>query len=150
MAGRSIRRAQLRHDRKSAKHSRRSWLRRVRVRGEEQPLSGLGLKFRQQIRQSFPGIYRRRLQSRRSPRLDPPSPPPTYAPGPDTFPITSFTWIYLRKTSSDAARASAIRNFLDWIYTQGQPFVSQEGYSELPTPLLPEVKRRAKNLAAAD
>src|SRR5579863_1753020 len=46
----------------------------------------------------------------------------TNAPGPDTFPITSFTWIYLRKTSSDAARASAIRNFLDWIYTQGQPF----------------------------
>jgi len=74
----------------------------------------------------------------------------TNAPGPDTFPITSFTWIYLRKTSSDAARASALRNFLEWIYTQGQPFVSQEGYSELPAPLLSEVKRRAKNLAAAD
>jgi len=70
----------------------------------------------------------------------------TNAPGADTFPITSFTWIYLRKKSSDAGRGAALRDFLSWIYTQGQPFVSQEGYTELPGPLLEEVRKEAKSL----
>lgn len=70
----------------------------------------------------------------------------TNATGADTFPISSFTWIYLRKTTSDAARAAAMRDFLGWIYSAGQPFVAEEGYSELPVPLLEEVKRQVKSL----
>jgi phosphate transport system substrate-binding protein len=69
----------------------------------------------------------------------------TNAPGTGTFPITSFTWIYIRTRSSDSARAASLGDFLDWIYTQGQQFASQEGYSELPTALLTAVRKKAKD-----
>jgi phosphate transport system substrate-binding protein len=70
----------------------------------------------------------------------------TNAPGADSFPIASFTWIYLRTKSAEPARAAALGNFLDWIYTEGQQFAVQEGYSELPLPLLTEVRKRVKDL----
>lgn len=70
----------------------------------------------------------------------------TNAAGADTFPIASFTWIYLRIKSADSARASALGDFLDWIYTDGQQFAVQEGYAELPSPLLAAVKKKVKDL----
>jgi phosphate transport system substrate-binding protein len=70
----------------------------------------------------------------------------TNAPGPDSFPITSFTWIYLRTGAPDSARAAALGNLLDWVYSDGQQFAAQEGYSELPDPLLAAVRKKAKNL----
>lgn len=70
----------------------------------------------------------------------------TNASGADSFPIVSFTWIYLRTSSSDPARAHALRDLLDWIYSDGQQFASQEGYSELPPPLVAAVRQRVKEL----
>ena len=70
----------------------------------------------------------------------------TNAPGADSFPIASFTWIYLRTKSTESARAAALGNFLDWIYTDGQQFAVQEGYSELPPPLLAAVRKKVKDL----
>jgi len=70
----------------------------------------------------------------------------TNTPGADSFPITSFTLIYLRMKSTDSTRAAALGDFLDWIYTEGQQFAVQEGYSELPPPLLAAVRKRAKDL----
>jgi phosphate transport system substrate-binding protein len=67
-------------------------------------------------------------------------------PGADSFPITSFSWIYLRIKSTDSARAAALSNLLDWIYTDGQRFAVQEGYSELPPPLLAAVRKKVKDL----
>jgi phosphate transport system substrate-binding protein len=70
----------------------------------------------------------------------------TNAAGADSFPIASFSWIYLRSKSTGPARAAALGNFLDWIYTDGQQFAVQEGYSELPPPLLTEVRKKVKDL----
>ncbi|HWY57072.1 MAG TPA: phosphate ABC transporter substrate-binding protein PstS [Terriglobales bacterium] len=70
----------------------------------------------------------------------------TNAPGADSFPITSFTWIYLRNKSTDSSRAAALVELLDWMYTDGQQFAVQEGYSELPPPLLAAVRKKAKDL----
>ena len=70
----------------------------------------------------------------------------TNASGADSFPITSFTWIYLRTTSSDSVRSTALQNLLDWIYSDGQKFAAQEGYSELPAPLLAAVRKKVKEL----
>jgi len=70
----------------------------------------------------------------------------TSAPGADSFPITSFTWIYLRMKSIDSTRAAALGDFLDWAYTEGQQFAVQEGYAELPPPLLAAVRKKAKDL----
>ncbi|HEY6301862.1 MAG TPA: phosphate ABC transporter substrate-binding protein PstS [Terriglobales bacterium] len=67
-------------------------------------------------------------------------------PGADSFPITSFSWIYLRIKSTDSARATALSNFLDWIYTDGRQFAVQEGYSDLPSPLLAALRKKVKDL----
>ena len=67
-------------------------------------------------------------------------------PGAESFPIASFSWIYLRVPPSDSARAAALINLLDWIYTDGQQFAVQEGYSELPPPLLAALRKKVKEL----
>jgi len=70
----------------------------------------------------------------------------TNAPGADSYPITSFTWIYLRSKSTDSARAAALGDLLNWIYSEGQQFAIQEGYSELPPQLLAAVRKKIKDL----
>ncbi|MGO9125543.1 MAG: phosphate ABC transporter substrate-binding protein PstS [Terriglobales bacterium] len=70
----------------------------------------------------------------------------TNATGADSFPITSFTWIYLRAKSSDSARAPELADFLSWVYADGQQFASQEGYTALPTPLLAALEDKVKKL----
>ena len=67
-------------------------------------------------------------------------------PGVNSFPITSFSWIYLRPKSADSLRGAALRDLLDWIYTDGQQYASQEGYSELPAPLLASLREKVKEL----
>jgi phosphate transport system substrate-binding protein len=69
----------------------------------------------------------------------------TSAPGADSFPIASFTWIYLRAASGDSTRAAGLDDFLHWMYGDGQQFASQEGYSELPSPLLAAVKKKLQS-----
>jgi phosphate transport system substrate-binding protein len=68
------------------------------------------------------------------------------APGPDSFPITSFSWIYLRASSSDSSRASGLSDLLTWIYGDGQQYAVQEGYSELPPQLLAAVRKKTREL----
>jgi len=69
----------------------------------------------------------------------------TNAPGEDSFPITSFTWLYLRTKSTDAQRADALADLLNWVYTDGQQLAEQDGYTELPPALLAKVKIRIKS-----
>ena len=66
----------------------------------------------------------------------------TNAPGVDSFPITSFTWLYLRPGSADHKRTAALAKLLNWMLSDGQQLGSQLGYSELPAPLLTKVKAK--------
>jgi phosphate transport system substrate-binding protein len=68
------------------------------------------------------------------------------APGADSFPITSFSWIYLRNLPPDSARAAVLDDLLDWVYTEGQQYAVQEGYAELPSPLLAALRSKVKDL----
>jgi phosphate transport system substrate-binding protein len=70
----------------------------------------------------------------------------TNPPGADSFPITSFTWLYLKASNSDARRAGALGDFLSWAYTDGELLAGQEGYSELPQQLLTKVRAKANSL----
>ena len=65
---------------------------------------------------------------------------------PDSFPITSFTWLYLPTGSHDPARASAVADLLNWMFSEGQAIAVQEGYSSLPPPLLEKVNGRVRSL----
>jgi phosphate transport system substrate-binding protein len=73
----------------------------------------------------------------------------TNAPGSDSFPISSFTWVYLRTKPSDPRRAAALLRLLNWIFTDGQPLGAQLGYSELPKTILENVRIRANSLSQA-
>jgi phosphate transport system substrate-binding protein len=70
----------------------------------------------------------------------------TNAPGVDSFPITSFSWLYVRASSSDPSRVMALDDLWNWVFGDGQPLVVQEGYSELPAPLLTAVRKKIKEL----
>jgi phosphate transport system substrate-binding protein len=70
----------------------------------------------------------------------------TDAPGPDSYPIVSFSWLYLRSASSDRHRRAALVTLLNWIYSNGQQIANQLGYSELPTQLLEKVRARINTL----
>ena len=69
----------------------------------------------------------------------------TDTPGIDSYPITSFTFVYLRTTSADSARATALADLLNWIFSDGQRLGSQLGYSELPEPLRDKAKMIVKS-----
>jgi len=68
------------------------------------------------------------------------------ARGADAFPITSFTWVYLRTQASDSTRAAALGNLLNWVYSDGQELAAEEGYTQLPSPLLAAVKQKLSEL----
>lgn len=68
------------------------------------------------------------------------------APTPGSFPITSFSWIYVKTQSGDSSRGAALADFLDWMYKDGQQSAEQEGYSPLPSPLLAAIRSKVKSL----
>ncbi len=70
----------------------------------------------------------------------------TNASGADSYPITSFTWLYVPLKPADSGRAVALNDLLDWMYSEGQRYAVQEGYPELPAPLLAAVKKKMSEL----
>ncbi len=70
----------------------------------------------------------------------------TNAPGAESFPITSFSWLYLRTAVPDSRRVPALADLLNWIFTGGQQIAVQEGYSELPPPLVAKVRAKIDSL----
>jgi phosphate transport system substrate-binding protein len=52
--------------------------------------------------------------------------------GPDAYPISTFSWILLRKSYKDAQTAEALRKLLQWSLQDGQRFASELGYVPLP------------------
>jgi phosphate transport system substrate-binding protein len=70
----------------------------------------------------------------------------TNAPGADSFPIASFTWLYVRKPS-DKERAAALADLLTWMFgNDGQRFALAQGYPEMPQALLTRIKAKAISL----
>jgi phosphate transport system substrate-binding protein len=68
------------------------------------------------------------------------------SPGADSYPITSFTWLYLGTKSTDSTRAAALADLLNWMFSEGQQIAEREGYSQLPPVLLEKVKSKVNSL----
>jgi phosphate transport system substrate-binding protein len=81
-----------------------------------------------------------------SPRWDRFSASLTDAPGPDSYPITSFTWIYLPTESHDSSRAAAMTDLLQWMFSDGQRIAVDLNYSALPPALLNKVHAKLSTL----
>ncbi|MBZ5509182.1 MAG: phosphate ABC transporter substrate-binding protein PstS [Acidobacteriia bacterium] len=63
----------------------------------------------------------------------------TNPPGADSYPISSFTWLYVRPSARDQRRTAALVGLLNWAFSDGQSIAIEEGYSDLPKPLVVKV-----------
>ncbi len=52
--------------------------------------------------------------------------------GPDSYPITTFSWLLLHRNYADAEQAARIKKFVDWCLRDGQKYAEQFGYTPLP------------------
>jgi phosphate transport system substrate-binding protein len=73
----------------------------------------------------------------------------TNAPGAETYPISSFTWLLVRPDSKDAAKAKLLRDFLTWMITpEAQAMAGQLKYAPLPAEVIALIKPRIAALKA--
>jgi phosphate transport system substrate-binding protein len=56
----------------------------------------------------------------------------TNAPGADSYPISSFTWLLIPTHSTDAAKTKAIVGFLNWMLDHGEAEAAALTYAPLP------------------
>jgi phosphate transport system substrate-binding protein len=73
----------------------------------------------------------------------------TNAPGPQAYPIASFTWLLVRKDNRDPTKAKLIRDFLTWMITpEAQKMASELHYAPLPDPVISLIQDRLPTLKA--
>lgn len=70
----------------------------------------------------------------------------TNAPGKESYPISSFTWIYVPAVAKDPGRGAAVANFLKWAYNNGQKIAQEQGYATLPDDVLEKVVAKASTI----
>jgi phosphate transport system substrate-binding protein len=66
--------------------------------------------------------------------------------GAEAYPIATMTFLLLRKTYDDAAKASALVQFVWWAETTGQAKAASLGYAPLPEALKPWIQARLKSV----
>ena len=68
----------------------------------------------------------------------------TNAPGKDSYPISTFTWLLIPEKFSDASKRDALKGFVKWAISEGQTFAEGLSYAKLPKEVV------AKELKAID
>ena len=69
--------------------------------------------------------------------------------GADAYPISSFTWLLVRKEYPDAAKARELVKFIWWALNDGQAQAPRLGYAPLPKAMVPWIETRLKSVSAA-
>lgn len=64
------------------------------------------------------------------------------APGPITYPISSFTWILVYQHQTDSVKGRKLVAFLDWALTEGEKSAAALDYAPLPATLAEQVRAR--------
>jgi phosphate transport system substrate-binding protein len=60
----------------------------------------------------------------------------TNAPGPDVYPISSFTWLLVYEHQKDPVKGKVLTDFMKWMLTDGQQYCADLGYAPLPKPVV--------------
>lgn len=68
--------------------------------------------------------------------------------GADAYPISSFTWLLVRKAYPDAAKARELVKFIWWALNEGQAQAPRLGYAPLPKAMVPWIEARLKTVSA--
>ncbi len=58
------------------------------------------------------------------------------SPAPDAYPIAGLTFLLVYQEQKDAAKASALSNFIAWAITEGQEVAEGLDYARLPEPVV--------------
>jgi phosphate transport system substrate-binding protein len=70
----------------------------------------------------------------------------TNAPGKDSYPISSFTWIYLPVSGIPATRIAAVKEFLAWALHDGQNIAQSLGYAILTPTVISKARTKLDSL----
>jgi len=70
----------------------------------------------------------------------------TNAPGKDSYPIASFTWLLLPAQFKDATKGKVMVDFLNWMLAQGEPMAPALDYAPLPDNVKAKVQARVKEI----
>jgi len=70
----------------------------------------------------------------------------TNAPGKESYPIVSFTWLYVPAHPQDSQRSHAVKEYLTWVYASGQEIAQAQGYAPLPPSVLQKVRAKVASL----
>ena len=70
----------------------------------------------------------------------------TNAPGADTYPISSFTWLLVPIHSTDPAKGKVLKDLLSWIVNSGEGEVSSLSYAPLPPSVAEKVLKTVYSL----
>jgi phosphate transport system substrate-binding protein len=68
------------------------------------------------------------------------------APGKGSYPIASFTWIYVPESDAHAERSRAVKEFLSWGLQEGQTIARGLGYATLPAALQSKAKSTVNSI----
>jgi phosphate transport system substrate-binding protein len=69
----------------------------------------------------------------------------TNAPGAGAYPISSFTWLLVKTSGLDAAKAATLHRFMEWMMSpEAQRMAADLHYAPLPMPVIELVQARLK------
>jgi phosphate transport system substrate-binding protein len=70
----------------------------------------------------------------------------TNAPGKESYPISSFTWLLVPQKQADAGKQQVIKDFLQWMLTSGQGYTKDLVYGRLPEEVVKKEQEQLKQL----
>jgi phosphate transport system substrate-binding protein len=68
--------------------------------------------------------------------------------GGDAYPVSSFTWLLVRKDYPDVAKARELVKFVWWAINDGQAQAPRLGYAPLPRAMVPWIEARLRSIRA--
>jgi phosphate transport system substrate-binding protein len=70
----------------------------------------------------------------------------TNAPGADSYPISSFTWLLIPVHSDDPAKGRVLVGFLNWMLDKGEAEAGSMDYAPLPKAVAESVRKTIKGI----
>jgi phosphate transport system substrate-binding protein len=70
----------------------------------------------------------------------------TDAPGADSYPISSFTWLLIPNPAKDPAKGKEIVSFLNWMLDKGESQATGMDYAPLPQAVSDRVRKTIATL----
>lgn len=72
------------------------------------------------------------------------------APGRDSYPISSMTWLLVYQNQTDKAKGEKLVNFLKWAYKNGEKSAAALDYAPLPSSMVAQLQSRLKTIQIGD